>query len=127
MVQVNEKAALISKEEFLKNIKSYYSNLKDEKGTKTEDPEVVMDVFNVAYGGNTTLFELIDALKTNLEKYDKFIANIEPTIDLKRQGDIPYSQASIDKVKAILGYKPEFDAPQCFAQVCEWYWGNLKD
>jgi UDP-N-acetylglucosamine 4-epimerase len=126
VIQANEKAALIPKEELLKNLKSYYGNLKDEEGINIEAPKVVMDVFNVAYGRNTTLFELIDALKSNLEKYDKAIANIEPTIGPKRQGDIPHSQASIDKIKVVLGYMPKFDATQGFEEACRWYWNNLN-
>jgi UDP-N-acetylglucosamine/UDP-N-acetylgalactosamine 4-epimerase len=127
VVQANEKSALIPKEELLKNLKTYYSNLKNDDRIKTEAPKVVMDVFNVAYGGNTTLFELFDALKSNLVKYDKAIANIDPTIGPKRQGDIPHSHASIDKAKAVIGYNPQFDAPQGFKQACGWYWNNLKE
>ena len=86
-----------------------------------------MDVFNVAYGSSTTLFELFEALRTNLEKYDKVTAGIEPTIGPKRQGDITHSKASIDKAKMVLSYKPKFDAPKGFEQACEWYWENLKN
>ena len=85
-----------------------------------------MDVFNVAYGGNTTLFELFSALKENLAKFDKEIDKIKPIIGPKRQGDIPHSQATIDKVKMVLGYQPQFDASQGFKEACEWYWDNIK-
>ena len=127
VIQANEKAALIPKEELLENIKAYYRNLKDEKGKNIETPKVVMDVFNVAYGGNTTLFELFEALRTNLEKYDKAISKIEPKIGPKRKGDIPHSQASINKAIRVLDYEPKFDAPQGFEEACEWYWLNIKD
>ena len=126
VIQANEKAALIPKDELLKNLKSYYNNLEDKKITYIP-PKCVMDVFNVAYGGNTTLFKLFESLKSNLEKYDKSITNIEPKIGPKRQGDIPHSHASIDKAKAVLGYRPEFDAPQGFNEACDWYWNNLNE
>ena len=85
-----------------------------------------MDVFNVAYGGNTTLFDLFEALKSNLSKYDKEIANIEPIIGPKRQGDIPHSHASIKKAKKVLGYEPKFDAKKGFDEACGWYWKSLN-
>jgi UDP-N-acetylglucosamine 4-epimerase len=104
----------------------YYANLKDKEVISNESPKVVMDVFNVAFGGNTTLFELFNALKTNLSQYDKTIANIEPIIGPNRQGDIPHSQSSINKAKTVLAYDPIFNATQGFEQACEWYWKNLK-
>ena len=126
VIQANEKAALIPKDELLKNLKSYYNNLETEEKISIESPKVVMDVFNVAYGGNTTLFDLFEALKSNLSKYDKEIANIEPIVGPKRQGDIPHSHASIEKGKDILGYEPKFNAAQGFEVACLWYWKNLK-
>ena len=127
VIQANEKATLIPKEELLKNLKSYYNNLETEEKISIESPKVVMDVFNVAYGGNTTLFELFDALKINLSKFDRNIAKLKPIIGPKRQGDIPHSHASINKAKICLGYQPIFDARQGFEQACEWYWINLKN
>ncbi len=125
VILANEKAALIPKQELLANLKLYYDNLKKEE-VNIEAPDVVMDVFNVAFGGNTTLFELYSALKDNLAKYDKTIEEIKPIIGPKRQGDIPHSHASIDKAKVVLGYSPKFDALQGFEQACDWYWKNIK-
>ena len=117
---------MIPKDELLKNLKAYYKYLEAEEVISIEPPKCVMDVFNIAFGGNTTLFELFDALRTNLAKYDKTIANIKPVIGPKRQGDIPHSQASINKAKTVLSYNPKYDAVQGFEQACEWYWNNLK-
>jgi UDP-N-acetylglucosamine/UDP-N-acetylgalactosamine 4-epimerase len=126
VIQANEKAALISTEELLENLKTYNVSLEAEEGINIDPPKCIMDVFNVAYGDNTTLFELLKALKTNLGNYDKAITSIEPIIGPKRQGDIPHSHASIAKAKAVFGYNPQFDASQGFNQACEWYWNNLK-
>jgi UDP-N-acetylglucosamine/UDP-N-acetylgalactosamine 4-epimerase len=126
VIQANEKAALIPKDELLTILKSYYENLSIDLGEEIEQPKCVMEVFNVAYGGKTTLLELFNALKVNLAKYDEAIANIEPVIGPKRQGDIPHSQASIDKAKMLLSYKPKYDATQGFEEACDWYWDNLK-
>lgn len=126
VIQANEKAALQSKEELLKNLKVYFRNLEDKEGIIVDPPKVVMEVFNVAFGGNTTLFELFNVLKTKLSKYDKAIVNIEVVIGPKRQGDIPHSYASVNKAKTVLGFNPKYDAAQGFEQVCDWYWKNLK-
>ena len=83
-------------------------------------------VFNVAYGGNTTLIDLYDCLRENLSKFDPEIAAIEPAFRANRAGDIPHSQASILKAQRVLGYQPRFDARAGFAAACEWYWNNLK-
>jgi UDP-N-acetylglucosamine/UDP-N-acetylgalactosamine 4-epimerase len=126
VIQANEKAALIPKDELLTNLKSHYKNLSATLGEYIERPNCVMDVFNVAYGGNTTLFELFNALKINLSKNDKAIVNIKPIIGPKRQGDIPHSQASIEKAKISTGYEPIIDAPQGIEEACGWYYSKLK-
>ncbi len=126
VIQANEKAAMVSKEELLNNLKSYYSSLLEGKKSSIEIPSMIMDVFNVAYGGNTTLIELFNSLKNNLARYDVNIANIKPIYGQKRQGDIPHSKASIQKAQSVLNYMPEFDALQGFKQACAWYWSNLS-
>lgn len=83
-------------------------------------------VFNVAYGGNTTLNALFNCLRTNLARFDAEIATIAPIYRDNRPGDIPHSQASIIKAQRVLGYKPKFDALTGFEHACEWYWNNLK-
>lgn len=82
-------------------------------------------VFNVAFGGNTTLNELFSALKDNLSKHDPEIKNIVPIYGEPRVGDIPHSMASIIKAKRILGYEPKYDARKGFEEACEWYFENL--
>jgi UDP-N-acetylglucosamine 4-epimerase len=126
VIQANERAALVNKETLLNRSAEYYKSLKEKEGIDVDPPQVVMDVFNVAYGGNTTLFQLYDALRSNLAKYDPAIANIDVTIGPNRAGDIPHSLASIDKTKALLAYDPEYDATQGFEKVAEWYFNHLK-
>lgn len=83
-------------------------------------------VFNVAYGGNTTLNELFRILRDNLAQFDKDICSIEPQYGPYRPGDIPHSQASIDKAKSILNYNPQFSAKHGFELATEWYWNNIR-
>jgi UDP-N-acetylglucosamine 4-epimerase len=84
------------------------------------------EVFNVAFGGNTNLIQLFEALRDNLAKYDPEIQKVQPEFGPFRPGDIPHSQASIKKAEMILGYKPKYDARTGFERVAEWYFEALK-
>jgi UDP-N-acetylglucosamine 4-epimerase len=85
----------------------------------------INQVFNVAFGGNTTLNELFDTLKNNLSHFKPEIANLKPMYGPNRPGDIPHSQASIEKAKKMIGYNPKYSAPEGFEKACEWYFNNL--
>lgn len=86
----------------------------------------IAEVFNVAFGGNTTLNQLFSTLKGNLSKFDKTIADLEPFYREIRSGDIPHSQASIDKAKQILNYFPKYSAEQGIELTCEWYFSEMR-
>ena len=118
VIQANELAATVPKEKIVERSALYNMNL------PTNAPLDL--VFNVAYGGNTTLIDLFDCLRENLAMYDPEIAGIEPVFRANRAGDIPHSQASILKAQKVLGYQPKFDARAGFAAACEWYWNNIR-
>lgn len=118
VIQANELAATVSHEDIVKQAALYNMNL-------PQNAPIDM-VFNVAYGGNTTLNDLFNCLRVNLAKYDSEISKIEPIYRDNRAGDIPHSQASIIKAQRILGYQPKYSAIQGFEEACEWYWNNLK-
>jgi UDP-N-acetylglucosamine/UDP-N-acetylgalactosamine 4-epimerase len=84
------------------------------------------EVFNIAFGGNTTLTELFLSLRANLARRDATILNIKPIYGAIRSGDIPHSQASIIKAQTILGYDPQFDTKKGFEAASEWYYQSLK-
>ena len=118
VIQANELALTTSKEDIVERSSLYNMNL---------PANAPIDlVFNVAFGGNTTLLELFDCLRNNLAKFDSSISSIEPIFRENRAGDIPHSQASIIKANRILGYQPKYSAIQGFEEACEWYWNNLK-
>ena len=116
VIQANELAAITTKEDLIKRAALYNMNLPENAS--------VDFVFNVAFGGNTTLTKLFECLRDNLSRFDKQISNIEPQYRENRLGDIPHSQASIEKAKRILHYEPKYDALQGFEKACEWYWKN---
>ena len=118
VIQANE-LALTVPSDVIKERSSLYNRTLPEKAP-------IDMVFNVAYGGNTTLNALFDCLRSNLSRFDPAIAQIKPIYRDNRPGDIPHSQASIIKAQQILGYQPQYDALSGFEQACEWYWNNLK-
>ena len=118
VIQANELAATISKDEIIKRMELYNTSL-----PKNAPLDLV---FNVAYGGNTTLLDLFSCLRENLSRFDPEIAKVNPAFRENRPGDIPHSQASILKAQLVLGYQPKYDAKTGFAEACEWYWNNLR-
>jgi UDP-N-acetylglucosamine/UDP-N-acetylgalactosamine 4-epimerase len=136
VIQANDKALFVSTEDILKGQIEYYNLeleqhkyfLQDTSEQSVNLPEkgLFSEVFNVAYGGNTTLDHLFLALQRNLSRFDDHISNINPQYGSIRPGDIPHSQASIIKAQTILGYNPEFDAENGFRTASEWYFKQLK-
>ena len=117
VIQANECAMLTSTNTILQRLNMDRNSSKITK---------VNMIFNVASGGQTTLNELYENLRCNLAQFDSAIANIEPIYGNERTGDIPHSQASIEKAKNILSYQPKYNAQQGLQIVCKWYFENLQ-
>lgn len=136
VIEANEKAIFTSSEKILQGRKEYYNLGLDHHKYVLENVNHIngkdltlnhfSEVFNVAYGGNTTLLELFDSLKNNLARFDKKITEIEPDFGPQRIGDIPHSQASILKAKTLLDYNPKHSATDGFQLAGEWYFNNLR-
>lgn len=118
VIQANELAATVSHDEIVKRAELYNMNL-------PQNAPIDL-VFNVAYGGNTTLNDLFECLRKNLAEFDAEIMLVKPIYRENRAGDIPHSQASIIKAQRILGYDPKYSAIKGFEEACEWYWNNIR-
>ena len=118
VIQANMLAATISHDEIAQRASLYNMNLPQNAPFDL--------VFNVAYGGSTTLSELFYCLRDNLSQYDSDIQNVQPIYRDTRAGDIPHSQASIIKAQRILGYHPKYSAIEGFKNACEWYYQHLR-
>jgi len=92
--------------------------------TATEQ-DAVNQVYNVAFGGRTTLNQLHDKLRTRLAVHDPAIGNLEPTYLPFRGGDVRHSQADITKASDLLGYAPQFDVNRGLDQALDWYRAHL--
>ena len=140
VIQANEKALFTDDEQIARGQREYYNvGLDSHKYYKVGDKAkesfgddrsiaqsptrslVLSEVFNVAFGGNTNLIELFEALRDNLARFDEKIKDIKPVFGSFRPGDIPHSLASIKKAEMILAYKPKYDARTGFEKVAEWY------
>ena len=152
VVQANEKALFTSDEMIIKGQYEYYNmelethkyftteggGIETESGIEPIRPiapshldsyrnrsVVFSEVFNIAFGGNTNLLQLFEALKDNLAKSDAKIQSIKPKFGPFRAGDIPHSQASIKKAEMILNYIPLYNAAKGFEKAAEWYFTNI--
>ena len=86
-----------------------------------ENQEALGEVFNIAYGQQTTLLELFEILRKELNK------SAEAVFGPERPGDIPHSLASIEKAQRLLGYFPEVGVGEGLKRTVEWhiYTGNI--
>jgi UDP-N-acetylglucosamine 4-epimerase len=91
----------------------------------TEHPDAINTIYNIAFGGRTTLLELFHALRTALASHDAAIGDVAPVFGEERTGDIPHSLADVSKAMQLLGYDPQYDIDAGLREAAEWYWGNL--
>ena len=87
--------------------------------------DAVNQIYNTAFGERTTLNQLVGYLKEFLGEFDEEIRKIEILHGPNRVGDIPYSLASIDKAKSLLGYAPQYSMRLGLQETVKWYWNNL--
>ncbi len=93
---------------------------------ETTNNEAFNKIYNVAYGKNINLNELVVLIKKYLSKYDNHIANIDVIYGKPRPADIHDSLASIEKAKKYLNYNPKFSVDDGLKLAINWYWNNLK-
>ncbi len=73
------------------------------------------EVFNIAYGAETSLLDLYKTLCSLLE------TGIKPVFGPARKGDIPRSLADISKAGSYLGYAPTVGVAEGLAQTVAWH------
>ncbi len=93
----------------------------------TEDIKSINTVYNTAVGDRTTLNQLVHDLRKILAEKDPNIEKIKVIHGVQRKGDIPHSQASIEKAQKLLGYDPSYKIYDGLKEAVEWYWDNLKE
>jgi len=86
-----------------------------------QDPAAVNTIYNVAFGEQTSLNELVEALKKFLSESDPVISEIPVIYGNRREGDIPHSLASIEKARKKLGYSPRYNFIEGLRVAVQWY------
>jgi UDP-N-acetylglucosamine 4-epimerase len=69
----------------------------------------------VAYGSSTSLNQLFDLVKSNLN------SPLNPEYKAERKGDIKNSLANISKAKSLLGYEPLVNLELGMQLTIDWY------
>ena len=85
----------------------------------TTNPLAVNQIYNVAYGGSTSLNQLFQLIKNN------FKSSANPEYKEERKGDIKNSLANITKAKQLLGYEPLVNLEQGINLTIDWYKNNV--
>lgn len=89
------------------------------------DPEVTGTVYNCGCNGRTDLKQLFAMIRDDLAKDFPEVAGAEPVFEPPRPGDIPHSQAAIDKISAALGYEPTHQVRDGMAETVNWFTQRL--
>jgi UDP-N-acetylglucosamine 4-epimerase len=90
------------------------------KSALSSNNAAVNQVYNVAFGENTNLLQLVDAIKSGLAALDK-PANSKVTHGPDRRGDVKHSLADISKAKNNFGYNPKYSFPEGIKLTVESY------
>lgn len=86
----------------------------------TADDNCKDQIYNVAFGHQTSLTELITFLSSSLAKHSKKYSGNIIHRDF-RAGDVRHSLADISKAKNMLGYDPQFDIKLGLEKAMPWY------
>ena len=92
----------------------------------TEKVNSINQIYNAAVGDRISIREMAESIKMSLIKYKQEIKNIPIINGPERVGDIPHSQASIEKAKKLLNYKPSHNFREGLEASIEWYYKNLN-
>lgn len=87
----------------------------------TDNENACNQIYNIAYGGRTTLNELFKIIRDIVAKMSPLAGQISPMYRDFRQGDIRHSVANIDKAKMLLGYEPQYSVEVGLEKTGKWY------
>jgi UDP-N-acetylglucosamine/UDP-N-acetylgalactosamine 4-epimerase len=89
------------------------------------DDDARGEVYNVALGDRTTLNELYAVLRNTLSEHGVEYSR-DPIYRDFRAGDVRHSQASVEKVTAMLGYADGVRLPEGMAAAVPWYVESMR-
>jgi len=83
--------------------------------------EISGEIFNGAFGQQTSLSELIDVIRKSFSRRNIDIGNLEICYGKPRPGDVHHSLADIIKAKLVLGYEPTHSVEQGMYETVSWF------
>jgi UDP-N-acetylglucosamine 4-epimerase len=81
----------------------------------TQNKEAINQVYNIAYGEQTSLNDLFETIKSIAG------SDLAPKYGPERKGDVQHSLADISKAKNLLEYVPQINLKQGLTTTFEWY------
>jgi UDP-N-acetylglucosamine 4-epimerase len=88
--------------------------------------DVTGTVYNCGCNGRTDLKQLFAMIRDDLANDFPAAAKAEPIFEPPRPGDIPHSQAAIDKISAALGYEPTHQVADGMTETVAWFAQRLR-
>jgi UDP-N-acetylglucosamine 4-epimerase len=90
------------------------------------DAAATGQIYNCGCNGRTDLRQLFAMIRDALMRDVPELANVEPAFEPPRAGDIPHSQASIEKIAEALGYVPTHQVAEGMAETVQWFAQRLR-
>ncbi len=87
----------------------------------TKNQRASNQVFNIALGRQTTLNQLVDAIRKVVRSLQQTSGEIKPIYREFRAGDVRHSVASISKARRLLGYAPKYSLQSGLTAAMQWY------
>ena len=84
-------------------------------GLFTANPNAINQIYNIAFGGRTTLNELWSYIT------EVTSSSVEAIHGPPRKGDIPHSLADISKAKTLLGYESTISVKDGLQKTFDWF------
>ncbi len=81
----------------------------------TGNPAALNQVFNIAYGRQTSLLQLFETIRGILN------VDVQPLFGPERTGDIRHSLASIQKARKILDFNPTISVVDGLKETVQWF------
>lgn len=98
----------------------------NECAATTTNKEAFGKVFNIAYGEQTTVNQLIQVLETEIRKQKSEIGKTKISNLPERKGDVKYSQASIELARKLIDYTPKYSFNKGIIEAIAWYLNDFE-
>jgi len=96
------------------------------KAALSDNKDSANQVYNVAFGENTNLNELVEAITNGLNELGINASTSKVTNGPERAGDVKHSLADVSKANNIIGYTPLYSFEEGIKQTIAWYCNEDK-